>query len=91
MFALGDCACNSTAALPPIASVAEQQGQYLSDCFNLYYKDHPRDSEDDLPLPGKVPASLGMPFSAIRWMYAKSATFHHYSVGGMASLGFGDG
>jgi NADH dehydrogenase FAD-containing subunit len=41
VFAIGDCACNEDTALPPIASVAEQQGQYLSDCFNEHYvKNH---------------------------------------------------
>ena len=34
VFALGDCAANEATPLPPLASVAEQQGQYLADCFN---------------------------------------------------------
>ena len=56
MYAIGDCAVTPE-PLPPIASSAEQQGQYLADCFNTYYykPDFQSSSDEDLPLPGRAP------------------------------------
>ena len=36
-----------------------------------------------------MPASVGLPFP--RFMYPKSAKFSYINVGGMVSMGFGDG
>ena len=81
VFALGDCA----GTLPPLASVAEQQGRYISDCFNEHYKHFDPSSAEELPLPGEVAASVGLPFP--RRLYPRSASFSYLSVGGMASMG----
>ena len=85
VFALGDCA----GGLPPLASVAEQQGQYLADCFNTHYATFDPSSDADLPPPGQVPAPVGLPFP--RFLFAKSATFRYISVGAMASMGLSGG
>ena len=90
IFALGDCSSVEAKPLPPIASVAEQQGTYLTDCFNEHYKNFDvTDATQELPLPGAVAAPIGLPFP--RSLYPRSATFRFYSVGAMASFGFGDG
>jgi hypothetical protein len=34
VYAIGDCAVNEAAPLPPTAQVAEQQADYLAACFN---------------------------------------------------------
>lgn len=90
VYAIGDCAVTPE-PLPPIASSAEQQGQYLADCFNTYYykPEFQSSSDEDLPLPGPVPAPVGLPFP--RFMYPNSAKFSYINVGGMVSMGFGDG
>lgn len=86
VFALGDCAGNAETPLPPLASVAEQQGQYLADCFNEHYKDFdPTNAALATPDPGKVAAPVGKPF--IRSLYDRSAEFKYLSVGSMASMG----
>ena len=54
VFALGDCASNDDAPLPPLASVAEQQGIYLADCFNEHYAGFDPTSADELPPPGEM-------------------------------------
>ena len=56
VYAIGDCAVTPE-PLPPIASSAEQQGQYLADCFNTYYykPEFQSSSDEDLPLPGRAP------------------------------------
>jgi len=85
LFSLGDCAADSEAPLPPIASVAEQQGQYLSDCFNEHYASFDPCSDSLLPPPGIVAAPVGLPFP--RFMFSKSANFRYINVGSMASMG----
>ena len=40
VYAMGDCAANPDAPLAPLASVAEQQADYLAHCFNNTYYDH---------------------------------------------------
>jgi len=89
IFALGDCATHLEKPLPPLASVAEQQGQYLADCFNEYYSRFDPSSAEDLPPPGLVSAPVGMPFP--RRLFKKSAEFRYINVGAMASMGFGGG
>jgi NADH dehydrogenase FAD-containing subunit len=89
VFALGDCAANADIPLPPLASVAEQQGQYLADCVNLHYASFDPASPSELPLPGEVAAPVALPFP--RFLYAKSSTFKYRSVGGMASMGLAEG
>ena len=46
-------------------------------------------SDFELPKPGPVMAPVGNPFP--RRMYPKSASFKYVNVGGMVSMGFGDG
>ena len=89
VFAIGDCASPEDAPLPPIASVAEQQGQYLADCFNEFYAAADPRAEAEVPLPGPVPAPIGRPFPrfAVKALFPRSSTFHYYSVGAMASMG----
>lgn len=85
VFALGDCAGDEAAPLPPLASVAEQQGQYLADCFNEHYASFEPATDAELPLPGLVSAPVALPFP--RFLYPKSAHFQYRSVGAMASMG----
>lgn len=87
VFGLGDCASLDSHPLPPLASVAEQQGQYLSDCFNESYHSFDHTSDAELPEPAPVYAPVQLPFP--RRLYAKSATFRYLSVGSMASMGRG--
>jgi NADH dehydrogenase/NADH:ubiquinone reductase (non-electrogenic) len=111
VFALGDCAAttldgddNSKAigALPPTASVAEQQAQYLADCFNETYANSSealtaKSSEDlavdGLCLPAPAPVYPGVmpfdfpPFVWLNRFYSPSSTFHYVNRGAMASLG----
>jgi len=37
VYAMGDCACDSTHPLPALAQVAAQQGKYLADVFNNHH------------------------------------------------------
>lgn len=68
VFAAGDCATITSQALPPTASVAEQQALYLGDCFNQYYHKFDVSQKDqDLPLPGPVYPAL-MPFSYMEFL-----------------------
>merc|ERR1719223_2120381 len=89
IFALGDCAVAESGGLPPLASVAEQQGQYLADCFNESYHAFNATSTAELPAPAPVAAPVQFPFP--RWLYPRSATFRFLSVGSMASMGRGGG
>lgn len=97
IFAIGDCAAHETAPLPPTAIVAEQQGQYLGDCFNLYYKDFdvvnmPKDAP--LPSPGPVtPALMPLGFLEIldKLLLTAKPEFQYKIRGSMASMGFGGG
>ena len=89
VFALGDCATGEASPLPPLASVAEQQGQYLADCFNEHYASFDPASPDELPPPGEVAAPVGLPFP--RRLFQRSASFRYINVGAMASMGFGGG
>ena len=89
VFALGDCAGGEDGVLPPLASVAEQQGQYLADCFNQHYAGFDPGRDADLPAPGEVAAPVGRPFP--RFLFAKSATFRYINVGAMASMGLRSG
>ena len=59
VFALGDCATISGTPLPPTASVAEQQGVYLNQCFNGFYHSHDHKSTAELPTPGAVRPAAG--------------------------------
>jgi NADH dehydrogenase/NADH:ubiquinone reductase (non-electrogenic) len=89
IFALGDCAEALSGPLPPLASVAEQQGQYLADCFNESYHTFDLTSDAELPEPAPVAAPVQFPFP--RWLYPRSASFRFLSVGSMASMGRGGG
>lgn len=93
IFAAGDCATQPGKALPPTASVAEQQAIYLGDCFNLYYKDFDvvnSKGDEEPPLPGPVTPSL-MPFSNMEFLnriFCKSApNFQYKNRGSMAGIG----
>lgn len=96
VFALGDCAGLESAPLPPTASVAEQQGQYLAEAFNRYYCDFDvkRESRDTpLPLPGPItPGVMGfvewLEFLD-RWFLTPKPEFQYKSRGAMASMGWG--
>jgi len=85
VFAFGDCARNETSPLLPLASVAEQQAQYLSDCFNEHYATFDLTTGETLPDPGPVAAPVGLPFP--RFLYARCAEFKYRSVGAMVSMG----
>ena len=89
-FAIGDCAVNPDEPLPPLAQVAEQHGQYLSDAFNEHYASFDVDAtREGPPPPGPVRAPVGFPFP--RSLFNKSASFRFINVGAMASMGSGGG
>jgi len=97
VFALGDCAGTESGPLPPTATVAEQQGQYLGDCFNNYYKDFDVLSESkavELPLPGPIVPGL-MPVGLLEPLdkvFCKAAPeFQYKNRGSLAGMGFGGG
>lgn len=69
VFALGDCA----GSLPPLASVAEQQGRYLADCFNEHYLHFVRRAVE-LQLPFCRSSHVCMKSISLRIAYA------HHSV-----------
>mmetsp|Transcript_28569 Transcript_28569/g.32059 ORF Transcript_28569/g.32059 Transcript_28569/m.32059 type:complete len:575 (-) Transcript_28569:92-1816(-) len=92
VFAFGDCGIithvndpDGLGALPPTASVAEQQAYYLSDCFNDYYHefnstigksnnndgDDNYDDDQELPLPGPVVPAL-LPYGGFVAEYINS-------------------
>jgi len=62
IFAMGDCAVTKSGALPPTASVAEQQAYYLGDCFNKYYHEfdvrNVANQNQELPLPGPIVSTV---------------------------------
>jgi len=96
VFALGDCAMNEDHPLPPLASVAEQQGAYLSECFNQSYKDQDPDQlgdlDDDcgstLPPPAPVPPAAWPPYPT--FLFQPSSTFRYITKGSMVGLGMGE-
>jgi len=96
VFALGDCAGLESGPLPPTASVAEQQGQYLAEAFNKYYCDFDVKKESrntPLPLPGPItPGVMGfvewLEFLD-RWFLTPKPEFQYKSRGAMASMGWG--
>jgi NADH dehydrogenase FAD-containing subunit len=97
VFALGDCAGHQTAQLPPTASVAEQQAQYLGDCFNQYYSKFDvvaKPKTEELPLPGPVIPAL-MPVTALefldRLLCKAQPQFQYKNRGSMAGMGWGGG
>jgi len=92
VFAIGDCASSTAGGdygHPPLAIVAEQQGQYLADCFNEHYSKFDFLGEGELPPPGPVLAPVQPPFP--RFLYPRSSTFRFISAGKMASIGLSDG
>ena len=99
VFALGDCAAvEDGPALPPTASVAEQQAYYIGDCFNEYYSKFDPSSDEnkdiDLPLPGPVAPAL-MPWQQAEFLNKYLCTpvphFEYKNRGAMAAMGFGGG
>ena len=97
VFAIGDCAGHQTAQLPPTATVAEQQAQYLGDCFNKYYSSFDvlaKPRTDELPLPGPIVPGL-MPVTALefldRLLCTAQPAFQYKNRGSMAGMGFGSG
>jgi len=95
VFALGDCAGNENAALPPTASVAEQHGQYLGDCFNKYYSSFDvRNRDAEVPLPGPVTPGL-MPLTILepldKLLLKAAPEFQYKNRGSLAGMGFGGG
>jgi len=102
ILAIGDNAIinKEEKVLPPTASVAEQQGYYISDCFNNYYDQFDITRTDninkDVPLPGNVvPALLpweGKVFEFLnRFLSKHSPKFEYKNRGSMAVMGFGGG
>ena len=96
VFAAGDCATQPGNALPPTASVAEQQALYLADAFNKYYRDYDvvnEKKDKELPLPGPIYPYL-MPFSNMEFLnriFCKSSPrFQYKNRGSMAGIGRGD-
>lgn len=88
VYALGDCAADQSAPLPPTAQVAEQQADYLAASLNQGLL---RDvsANDAVPLPEPVPPSSFPPIPAI--FYSKSRGFQYINRGSMSSAGIGDG
>ena len=98
ILAIGDNAIinKEEKVLPPTASVAEQQGYYISDCFNNYYDQFDITRTDninkDVPLPGNVvPALLpweGKVFEFLnRFLSKHSPKFEYKNRGSMAVMG----
>jgi NADH dehydrogenase FAD-containing subunit len=86
VYALGDCARNDKAPLPALASVAEQQGTYLSNCFNEHYANCDVTNKDaEVPPPGPVELGAWPPYP--QFLFKKSPTFRYISKGSMINLG----
>ena len=92
LFAIGDCAGIENNLLPSTANVAEQQGVYLADCFNEYYKDFDVVNQSKsvaLPVPGDVVPAL-LPWKQTRFLdkiLTKAAPHFQYKNRGSMSLG----
>mmetsp|Transcript_9876 Transcript_9876/g.29657 ORF Transcript_9876/g.29657 Transcript_9876/m.29657 type:complete len:490 (+) Transcript_9876:939-2408(+) len=91
VFALGDCAADKNAPLPPTASSAEQQGAYLAKCLNQSYATC--GPEDALSVPEPVtptamPNDLLAPFDAF---WDAKSEFRYVERGKMASMGMWGG
>ena len=88
VYALGDCAADERAPLPPTAQVAEQQADYLAASLNQgLLRALPRDAP--VPTPAPVPPSSFPPIPPM--FYAKSTGFQYVARGSMSSAGLGDG
>ena len=87
-----------TGSLPETASVAEQQANYLADCFNdHYYKFdvlNPKNDDRNVPRPGPIVPSL-LPIESLSFLdkfLAKAAPhFQYINRGSMVAMGFGGG
>lgn len=92
VMAIGDCAVQPTAPLPPTANVAEQQAAYLAAAFNKYYGSF-ASAEGSLPAPGMItPAAMPLPFLEFLNIFFKaSPEFRYIERGMMVSMGFGRG
>ena len=88
VYAIGDCAANETAPLPPTAQVAEQQADYLAASLNQGLL---RDVKPNamVPLPEPLPPSSFPPIPSM--FYSKSRGFQYVNRGSMSSAGIGDG
>lgn len=88
VYALGDCAADESAPLPPTAQVAEQQADYLAASLNQgLLRGVPANAT--VPLPTPVPPSSFPPIPAM--FYSKSRGFQYINRGSMSSAGIGDG
>ena len=88
VYAIGDCAANERAPLPPTAQVAEQQADYLAATLNQgLLRDVPPNAT--VPLPQPVAPSSFPPIPSM--FYAKSDGFQYVARGSMSSAGLGDG
>jgi NADH:ubiquinone reductase (non-electrogenic) len=93
VYGIGDAVVNAEAPLVPLASVAEQQADYLSCVLNDHLvtsltttqKNKKKNNKKDLPLPGKIPVSSFPPFPS--FFYNKSKSFRYISRGAMSSMG----
>ena len=88
IYALGDCAANVEAPLTPLASVAEQQADYLANVLNDFGPKIARgvySCDDDLPIPEPVSVSSFPPFPSA--FYRKSRSFRYIARGAMSSIG----
>jgi len=98
IFAIGDCATPIDGALPPTASVAEQQGCYIGDCLNLHYSKFDildeSNNEKDVPLPGPIAPAL-WPYERTEFLNKILCTslpeFQYKNRGSLAAMGFGGG
>ena len=88
VYALGDCAANERAPLPPTAQVAEQQADYLAASLNQGLLRGVA-ADKPVPLPEPVAPSSFPPIPAV--FYSKSQGFQYVNRGSMSSAGIGDG
>lgn len=95
IFAMGDCSTPIDGPpLPPTATVAEQQGLYVGNCFNFYYSQfrvmEKENNDLELPLPGTVFPSL-FPWEKAEFLNSlfttPSSKFKYMNRGAMASMG----
>jgi len=104
IFALGDCAMDEAQPLPPLASVAEQQGAYLAECFNRSYCSRDLSvvrgvkhsscsdggsSDDDLMLAQPDPVPPAAWPPYPTFLFKPSPTFRYITKGSMVGLGAG--
>lgn len=90
IYAIGDCAANREAPLAPLASVAEQQADYLAHVLNDEFGPmHARGEvagDVDIDIPKRpVPVASFPPFPS--FLYKPSRSFRYIARGSMSSMG----